>query len=125
MSEQEKILEALQELIMEILKSGSASAEQGHKLDELEASLFKQKCFKKTSHTEYDIQGEEIAGLFYKGDFTQAIDKLYEYKITSKDFFGFVQYHFDEDDDKELLEKFTDELIAKAHIDYDLKCQSK
>ncbi|PHR56554.1 MAG: hypothetical protein COA44_08070 [Arcobacter sp.] len=125
MSEQAKILEDLQELIMEILKSGSASAEQGNKLDKLEAQLFKQRSFKKSTHEDYDIQGEEIAGLFVNDSYSQAIDKLYEYKITSNDFFGFVQYHFDEDDDSELLEVFSDAFIAKVNKDYEVKCESK
>lgn len=125
MSEQAKILEKMQELIMEILKSGAASVEQGNKLDELEAILHKGRCFKKSSHTEYDTQGEEIAALFVNDSYKEAIDKLYEYKISSSDFFGFVEYHFDEDDDEELLEKFTDAFIAEVNRDYELKCQAK
>jgi len=124
MSEQAKILAQMQELIMEILKSGTASVEQGNRLDALEASLHKQKCFKKTSNTAYDCQGEEIAGLFFNDSYNEAIDKLYEYKIPSSDFFGFVEYHYDEDDDEEILQKFTDEFIAKVHKDYQLRCES-
>lgn len=125
MSEQARLLAEMQELIMGILKSGSASVEQGNKLDELEALLHKGRCFKKTSHAEYDCQGEEIAGLFFNDSYKEAIDKLYEYKITSSDFFGFVEYHYDEDDDEEILEKFTDSFIAEVNKDYELKCQSK
>ncbi len=125
MSEQSRILAQMQELIMEILKSGAASVEQGNRLDELEAMLHKQKCFKKTSHPEYDCQGEEIAGLFLNDSYKEAIDKLYEYKISSDDFFGFVEYHYDEDDDEEIVEKFTDAFIAEVNKDYALKCQSK
>lgn len=125
MSEQAKILEELQALIMEILKSGLASAEQGKKLDALEDVLYKQKSFKSTSNTEYDTKGEEIVALLISDAYTQGIDKLYEYKITASDFFGFVDYHFDEDDDEELLENFTDAFRAKINNDYDLKCKVK
>ena len=125
MSEQEQILENLQDLIMEILKSGSASIEQGKRLDALEATLFKQKSFKKSSDSEYDLQGEEIAGLIVKESVSEAVAKLYEYKITSTDFFGFVDYHFDEDDDVEILAAFSDALKEKVHADYALKCQAK
>jgi len=89
MSEQARILEELQVLIMEILKSGSASVAQGKKLDELEAMLWKQKCFKATSHVDYECQGEEITGLFTKDSFAEAIDKMYEYKINSTDYIPF------------------------------------
>jgi len=127
MSEQAKILEELQALIMEILKTGSASVEQGKQLDSLEVSLFKQRCFKPSSNTTYENQGEEIAYLFLGDSYEKAIDKLYEYKINSHDFFGFVNYHFDEDeeDDREILDIFTDTFIDKVNKDYALKCQSK
>jgi len=125
-SEQAKILEELQSLIMEILKTGSASIEQGNKLDGLEAALFKQRCFKQSSNTTYENQGEEIAYLFMADKYEEAIDKLYEYKINSNDFFGFVDYHFDEDeeDDKEIMDIFTDTLVQKVNKDYELRCQS-
>ncbi|MEA3371753.1 MAG: hypothetical protein U9Q40_10475 [Campylobacterota bacterium] len=127
MSEQGKLLVQMQELITEILKSGSASAEQGSRLDKLEDQLHKQRCFKKSKNAEYETQGEEIAGLFFNDSYKEAIDKLYEYKISSEDFFGFVEYHFDEDeeDEQEILEKFTDSFTAGVHKDYELKCKSK
>ena len=126
MSEQAKILEELQGLIMEILKTGSASVEQGKQLDKLEASLHKQRCFKTISNSTYDCQGEEIAYLFFNNAYEKAIDKLYEYKIKSNDFFGFVEYHFDEDeeDEKEIIDIFSDEYRQKINTDYELKCQS-
>lgn len=125
MSEQAKILEKMQELIMGILKSGSASVEQGNQLDALEATLHKQRCFKKSSNSKHDIQGEEIADLFFSDSYNEGIEKLYEYKITASDFFGFVEYHYDEDEEEEILEKFSDSFIAKVNKDYDIKCQSK
>ena len=127
MSEQARILAEMQGLIMDILKSGSASVEQGRKLDELEAQLYKQRCFKKSSNPDYELQGEEIAGLFVNDSYKEAIDKLYEYKITSDDFLGFIEYHYDEDeeDEAQVIEKFTEEMIAKIHEDYQLRCQSK
>jgi len=127
MSEQAKILEELQALIMDILKTGLASAEQGKKLDELEAVLHKQRCFKPSSNPTYESQGEEIAYMFLADTYKEAIDKLYEYKINSNDFFGFVEYHFDEDeeDEKEIMDIFTDAYIEKVNKDYELKCQAK
>lgn len=125
MSEQAKILAQMQELIMEILKSGTASVEQGHRLDALEASLHKQKCFKKSSKEAYDCQGEEIAYLFFNNAYDEAIEKLYEYKIDSHDFFGFIEYHFDEDDDEDILAIFTDDFIDRVHKDYQSRCASK
>jgi membrane-anchored protein YejM (alkaline phosphatase superfamily) len=127
MSEQSKIIQELQELIMSILKTGIASEEEGKKLDKLEASLFKQRCFKKSSDSAYDYQGEEIAGLFFNDNFTKAIDKMYEYKISSEDFFGFVEYHYDEDeeDELEIIELFTDAYKEKVHNAYQSKCRSK
>lgn len=125
MSEQAKILEKMQELIMGILKSGSATVEQGNQLDALEASLHKQRCFKKSSDSKYEIQGEEIAGLFFSDSYKEGIEKLYDYKISSSDFFGFVEYHYDEDEEEELLEKFSDSFIAQVHKDYELRCKTK
>ncbi len=45
MSEQAKILAEINQIIMNILKTGSASVEEADKIDELEASLHQQKCF--------------------------------------------------------------------------------
>ena len=127
MSEQAKILEELQGLIMDILKTGSASAEQGKKLDELESLLHKQRSFKPSSNPTYESQGEEIAYMFLADSYKEAIDKLYEYKINSNDFFGFVEYHFDEDeeDEKEIIDIFSDTFREKINRDYELKCQAK
>lgn len=108
MSEQSKIIHNLQELIMEILKTGTASPEQGAKLDRLEELLHKQKSFQEGNNPKYSCKGEEIAYLFFNSQSKEAIEKLYEYKITPEDFFGFAEYHFDEDEEERLVEeRFT------------------
>ena len=121
MSEQAKILAEMQEIIMNILKSGSASAEQGHRIDELEDLLHQQKCYKEIDHKEYSYQGEEIAGLFFDDHYMEAIDKMCECEITPDDFFGFIEYH---DEEEEFTEMFTDAFIADVTKDYQSKCQS-
>ena len=121
MSEQSKILEKMQDLITEILKSGTASVEQGTLIDSLEAQLFKHRSFKESSVDGCDIQGEEIAGLFFKDKFEEAIHKLYEFKITPEDFFGFVSYHYDEEDDPE-VEMFTDAFCMDVVKAYEARC---
>ena len=117
MSEQAKILAEMQEIIMNILKNGTASVEQGNRIDELEALLYKQKCYQEIDHEEYDYLGEEIAGLFATDHYMEAIDKMCENKITPDDFFGFINYH-DED------EEFTGEFIADVTKVYNSKCKA-
>jgi len=121
MSEQAKILAEMQEIIMTILKNGSASEAEGHRIDELEDLLHKQKCYKEIDHAEYEYQGEEIAGLFFANHYMEAIDKMCECKITPDDFFGFIEYH---DEDEEFSDMFTDAFIADATKAYDSKCKS-
>lgn len=118
MSEQAKILIELQQIIMSILKSGSASTEEADKIDELEALLHQQKCYKEIEHQEYDYLGEEIAGLFFNHKYQEAIDKLFTSKITPDDFFGFIEYH---DEDEEFIEIFTTLFKEKVIQDYKLK----
>ena len=122
MSEQAKILAQLQALIMEIMKTGTATEEQGNKIDKLEALLHKQKCYREIKHPEYSCQGEEIAGLLFKGKKEEAIDKMYTWKITADDFFGFIGYH---DEDEEYTDIFTDEFITDISKAYASKCESK
>jgi hypothetical protein len=122
MSEQAKILAEMQEIIMNILKNGSASVEEGNRIDELEALLHQQKCYKEIDHKEYSYQGEEIAGLFFGDHYMEAIDKMCEYEITPDDFFGFIEYH---DEDEEFSEMFTDLFIADVSKVYQSKCVSK
>ncbi|MDF1880126.1 hypothetical protein JHD50_02215 [Sulfurimonas sp. MAG313] len=124
MSEQAKLLEEMQSIIMVILKSGSATQEQGDEIDRLEALLHKQKCFIEITHDKYTYQGEEIAGLFFTDKKSKAIDKMLEYEISLEDFFGFVSYHYDEDDDEELLKIFTDAFNTEVAEAYHLKSQS-
>ena len=121
MSEQAKILAELQEIIMSILTSGAASAEQGQRIDTLEALLHQQKCYKKSDADEYGYQGEEIAGLLLGTQYTEAIDKMCKYEITPEDFFGFIEYH---DEEEEFTEVYTDAVIEKISNLYQSKCSS-
>lgn len=126
MSEQAKILAEINKIIMNILKTGSASVEEADRIDELEALLHEQKCFKEIDHDEYANQGEEIASLFFKDHYAQAINKMCECKITPDDFFAFTDYHYDDEhEDEELVEMFTNEFIAGVKEAYNLKCTSK
>ena len=120
MSEQAQIIAEMQTLVMNILKTGSATEAEGHKLDELEAQMLKQKCYKEIDHTELSYQGEEIATLFFNDDYTQAIDKMLQCEITPEDFFGFVGYHYDEDE-IDAIEMFTSEFIADVNKTYQSK----
>ncbi len=112
MSEQAKILAQMQDLVMSILKTGSASAEEGAKIDKLEILLFEQNSFKEINHGEYACQGEEIASLFFSENYTQAINKMSECEITVDDFFDFVEYHYDEEP---LTDMFTVNFIADVN----------
>ena len=123
MSEQTKIIAQMHEIIMKILQSGSATAEEGDKLDDLEELLLKQECFKETNHPEYACKGEEIATLFFNDDNQKAIHKMCEYEITPEDFFGFAEYHYEEEEE-EMTEMFTDAFIAKTTKEYQLACKS-
>jgi len=117
MSEQAKILEQMQEIIMKILQSGSASVEEGDRLDELEEELFKQKCFQQSGDNNYANIGEEIATHFFNGEKSLAIEMLHQNKISPEDFFGFAEYHFDEDDS---VDMFTQQFVNDTII----ACQS-
>ena len=117
MSEQARILAELQSVIMGILKTGSASEAEGRRIDELQELLYEQKCFKEIDHPEYSNKGEEIAGLFFNDSYAKAIEKMHEYEITPDDFFGFVEYHYDEDED-DAIEMFTDSFIADVKKSY-------
>lgn len=119
MSEQTKILVELQEIIMSILSSGSASETEGNRIDILEELLHKQKCYKEIVHDKYTYQGEEIAGLFFTNHYTEAIDKMYKCNITPEDFFGFIEYH---DEEEEFIEIFTDTFIEEVGNVYGKKC---
>lgn len=121
MSEQAKILAEMQEIIMTILKNGSASEAEADRIDELEALLHQQKCYKEIDHPEYEYQGEEIAGLFATDHDMEAIEKMCACEITPDDFFGFIAYH---DEDEEFTELFTDAFIAEVKKVYQSKCKS-
>ena len=112
MSEQAKILQEMQELVMNILKTGSVSEEEGKKIDYLEDLLHEQKCFKELDSEEYDYLGEEIANLFLNDKKIQAVKKLIDYDISPEDFFGFAQYHYE---DEEEIQMFTDIYVAEIN----------
>lgn len=119
MSEQSLVIKEMQELIMGIIKSGTTTIEDANKMDKLETQLYKQRCFKKTKDTNCENQGEEIANFFFNDTFTQGIDKMYEYKITPLDFFGFVEYHYSDDhDDEDLVEMFTGAFVTRVNEAY-------
>ena len=120
MSEQAKILAEMQEIVMTILKNGSASEAEGDRIDELEELMHEQKCYKEIEHTEYAYQGEEIAGLLFGDHYMKGIEKLCEYEITPDDFFGFIEYH---DEEEEYADMITNVFIAKVNTDYRSKCQ--
>lgn len=122
MSEQSKILAEIHALVMEILKTGSVSEEEGVKIDALEELLHKQNCYKEIANSEYACQGEEIANLFFTDSSEQAIDKMVEYEITPEDFFGFVQYHYDEEhEDEDKITMFTGAFMADVNKAYQSK----
>lgn len=109
MSEQANILAKMQELVMRILKNGSATVEEGNMIDELEDLLHQQNCYKEVKSNEYSYQGEEITGLFLKDSYKEAIEKMYSNEITPDDFFDFVEYHYEDDD---FSDTFTELFIA-------------
>jgi len=119
MSEQAKILAELQEIIMSVISSGSASETEGNRIDELETLLRQQKCYKEIDHKEYTYQGEEIAGLFSTNNTMEAIDKMCTWGITPEDFFGFIEYH---DEDEVFTGMFNAVFIAEVSKIYASKC---
>lgn len=119
MSEQAKILAEMQEIVMTILKNGSASEAEGNRIDELEELMHEQKCYKEIDHQEYAYQGEEIAGLLFGDHYMEAINKMCEYEITPDDFFGFIEYH---DEEEEYADMITNVFIAQVNKDYQSKC---
>ena len=119
MSEQARILAELQAIIMSVISSGSASEEEGDRIDELEALLHQQKCYKEIDHDKYTYQGEEIAGLLFTDHTMEAIDKMCECEITPEDFFGFIEYH---DEDEVFTGMFTNVFIAEVSKLYQSKC---
>jgi hypothetical protein len=122
MSEQAKIIAEIQALVMNILKTGTVSEAEGKKIDELEALLHQQKCFKELDNSNHANLGEEIATLFFNNKKTEAIEKMIEYEITPDDFFGFVEYHYDDDHEDELLaEMFTHAFTADINKTYQSK----
>jgi len=108
MSEQAKIMQDIHTIVMSILKTGTATIEEADEIDRLEALLDEQKCFKEVDEINHISQGEEIASMFFRDDYEKAIDKMLECEISPEDFFGFVEYYYDDDhEDEELSEMFT------------------
>lgn len=121
MSEQSKILEEMHELVMNILKTGVASEAEGDRLDELEELMLEQKCYQESASGKYPYLGEEIGALFFSNSNTEAIDKMYKYEITPEDFFGFAEYHYE---DEPLVEMFTGPFIADVSKVYQSKLEA-
>ena len=125
MSEQAKIIADMHLLIMDILKNGSTTIEEADKMDALEELLFMQNSFKEIKHDKHSYQGEEIASLFFSDNYKEAIKKLCECKITPDDFFGFVEYYYDDEhEDEALTEMFTASFIADVNKEYQSECIS-
>ncbi|MDP3301102.1 MAG: hypothetical protein Q8S36_03945 [Sulfuricurvum sp.] len=125
MSEQARILSEINTIIMNILKTGSASVEEADKIEELEVLLHQQKCFKELENSEHANQGEEIATLFFKDQYTEAINKMCECDITPDDFFAFADYYYDDEhDDEELAEMFTGVFAKGVSEAYAAKCKA-
>lgn len=126
MSEQARILSEINKIIMNILKTGSASVEEADTIDELEALLHQQNCFKEIEHSEHANQGEEIATLFFNNHYEEAINKMCECEITPSDFFAFTDYYYDDEhEDEDLVEMFTNVFISGVNEAYNLQCISR
>ena len=126
MSEQSKILAEIGQIVMNVFKTGQVSMEESARMDALERSLHKQRCFKEIDHPKHTYQGEEIASLFFDQRYSEAIDKMYDCKITPEDLFGFIEYHYDDDhEDETLTQMFTTTFIDNVNRDYLEKCKSK
>jgi len=118
MSEQAKILAEMQALVMGVLKTGTVTQAEGDRIDELEALMLKQKCYTEIENSQHEYLGEEIATLFFNEQSNEAINTLKEHEITPDDFFGFAEYHFE---DEETTEMFTDVFIADINNRYQSK----
>ncbi len=125
MSEQAKIIEDMQKIVMSILEKGSATIEEADEIDRLEELLHEQKCYNRVNDTDNRYQGEEIATLFFSDDYNGAIDKMIECGITPDDFFGFVEYHYDDEhEDYESIKMFTNTFISSVNEAYQSKSTS-
>lgn len=125
MSEQARIIAEIHGIVMGVLKTGSASVEEADKIDELEALLYQQKCYEEINHDNHAYLGEEIATLFFNDHYSEGIEKMCENEIAPDDFFGFTQYHYDDHEDEELAEMFTNVFIKGVNEAYELQCKSK
>lgn len=119
MSQQSKIIEDIQEIVMKILQNGSVTEEEGIAIDTLEETLYKQNAFKESQTTPNTTQGEEIATLCFEDKIDEGVKKLIEFNITPEDFFGFIEYHYDEEHpDEEKIVMFTEAFKADISNKY-------
>jgi len=122
MSEQTKIIAQIQELVIQILKNGSVTEEEGIAINTLEDELFEHNSFKPSELKQGSLQGEEIATLFFDSNIEEGVNKLIEYSITPEDFFGFIEYHYDEEHhDAEKIGMFTQAFIVDINEKYRVK----
>lgn len=115
MSPQSQILAQMQEIVMNILKTGDLSAEDGEKMDALETQLHQQKCFVPSQKSEFEYVGEEIAALFLSEEFEAGVQKLKELEILPEDFFGFAEYHFEDEDETEMFDADFMQRVNEAY----------
>lgn len=122
MSEQAKILAEMQALIMNILKTNQATEAEADKIEELEVLLHQQKCFQKGDSDL--LVGEEVANLFFANKLEDGVALLCKGDIIPEDFFGFVDYHYDEDhEDEEKTEMFTQAFMMELKTKYLENCK--
>ena len=125
MSEQTKIMQDIHTIVVSILKSGTATIQEADEIDRLEILLSEQECFKEINHDKHSCQGEEIASLFFSDNYDKALNKMLECKISAEDFFGFVDYYYDEEhEDEDLTEMFTGEFKRGVNEAYKARANS-
>ncbi len=121
MSVQAQLLAQIQELVMKILKNGTVTEEEGLSINSLEDELFKQNSFKASTTKQGSLQGEEIATLFFNNSIDEGTEMLKTYEITPPDFFGFIDYHYDEEHpDEAHIGMFTQSFITELDEKYKL-----
>jgi len=114
MSRQSQIIEDIEKLVMKILENGSVSEEEGIAIDTLEEKLYQENAF---------VKGEAVANLFFENKIQEGVAKLIEEKITPKDFFGFIDYHYDEEHpDEGKIGIFTESFVSDINKQYADNC---
>ena len=126
MSDQAIIIAEIQATVMKILESGTATEEQADRIDELEEMLYKQKSFREIKSKKHTNIGEEIATLFFEKKNDEAIQRLCAEGITPSDFFGFVEYFYDDEhEDYALTGMFFPGFVAEVTKVYEHNCTAK